>query len=70
MTINEFDNTQFYAGMKFLCSPRNGDWDATVETIISVNFDQKLIATLPDNAEDDDNWNWWRCESCELVKDN
>lgn len=72
MTIEEFNNTKFYAGMRFLCKPMNGEWEASAETIISVNFDQKLIATIPDNRleEDDDDpssWNWWRCENCELI---
>lgn len=68
MTIEQFNKTEFYAGMRFLCKPTNGGWEATEETIISVNFDQKLIATIPDNAADDDTWNWWRCENCEIVK--
>lgn len=67
MTISEFNKTKFYAGMRFLCKPMDEEVEATVETIISVNFDQKLIATIPDNAGDDNSWNWWRCENCVLV---
>lgn len=73
MTIEEFNKTKFYAGMRFLCKPMNGEWEATTETIISVNFDQKLIATIPDNLSEEDSddpslWNWWRCENCEIIK--
>lgn len=68
MTIEQFNNTRFHAGMRFLCKPMNEEWEATEETIASVNFDQRLIATIPDNAEDKDSWNWWRCENCEIVK--
>lgn len=54
--------------MRVLCKPQNMEYEARVENLAAVNFDQCLIATLPDVREDDEP-SWWRCENCEIVNE-
>lgn len=65
MTIKQFNSTKWGAGMKVLCKPSNMEYEACVEIVVSVNFDQYLIATASDPKSE--YWSWWRCENCEIV---
>lgn len=67
MTIKQFNNIKWGAGMKVLCKPSNMEYEACVETLVSVNFDQCLIATASD--PESESWTWWRCENCEIVNE-
>lgn len=69
MTIKQFNNTRWGAGMKVLCKPQNMEYDAYVEEVVSVNFDQCLIATVDNDTDDMESWTWWRCENCEIVNE-
>lgn len=68
MTTEQFTKTRWCAGMRVLCKPQNMEYEARVENLAAVNFDQCLIATLPDVREDDEP-SWWRCENCEIVNE-
>lgn len=57
MTLNEFENTAFGAGMKAV-------YISDVYAISAVNFQEFLIEL----RDDDDQCIWVRCENIELVE--
>ena len=59
MTAEEFDATQWGAGMQ--CRYNNGGMD----DIVSVDFDERLLGI--DIYDDANNLKWIRCESAEEV---
>lgn len=68
MTIEEFKNTDWREGMKVRCRPNNEHHSLSIGVVVMFNFDQRLIATLPPgDANDPFEWEWWRCENCELI---
>jgi len=65
MTIEEFNNMRFCAGMKALVhSKMIGDFEADIAT---VDFDQALIG-IRIGDDEDDQFSWYRCENCDLVE--
>ncbi len=67
MTIEQFNKTRWGAGMKVLCKPMTMRYNPYVAVVVSVNFDQALIATADEDSDDTESWLWHRCESCEIV---
>lgn len=67
MTIEQFNNTQWGAGMRVLCKPMTMRYNPYVAVVVSVNFDQALIATADEDSDDTESWLWYRCENCEIV---
>lgn len=67
MTIKQFNNTRWRAGTKVLCRPMGMRYEPYVAVVVSVNFDQALIATVDEDSDDTESWLWHRCESCEIV---
>lgn len=63
MTREEFDSTNWGAGMKCI-SKSQIELD-----IVTVNFSEALIGAVDDrnNYHDADEISWYRCESVELV---
>ncbi len=64
MTIEEFNNTKFYAGMEVVIHSKL--YGSIQRPIASVNFDQALIGIETDN--DDEQLDWFRCENCDIVE--
>ncbi len=58
MTIEEFNQMSFGAGMKAI-------YNGSMYKIISCNFPEALIGLIHDNDDPDDmdNWQWVRCEN-------
>lgn len=69
MTKDKFLNTHWGAGMKVLCKPMELKYKAYTQPVVCVNFDQCLIATCDEDTDDASEWNWWRCENCEIVNE-
>ena len=69
MTIKQFKNTRWGTGIKVLCKPSEIKYEAYVEYVVCVNFDQCLIATCENDSDDAFAWSWWRCENCEIVNE-
>lgn len=67
MTIEQFNNTRWGAGMKVHCKPMGVKYEPYVADVVSVNFDQALIATSDEDSDDTESWCWYRCENCEIV---
>jgi hypothetical protein len=61
MTIQEFNKTRFEAGMTMLLTKSN-----EVKLIVSVDFDEALLAYLIDDYNDT-SITWVRCENCKLL---
>lgn len=62
MTIEEFNQTSFCAGDQF---KYHGQW----HNVVSVNFDEALLAyDMADEDDDDMDLSWLRCESIEEFK--
>lgn len=64
MTIEEFNNTKWHAGMEAVI--HSSAFGSFQRPIASVNFDQALIGIRPDNA--DDELDWFRCENCDIIE--
>jgi len=63
MTIEQFDNTGFTGQMK--CNYKGKEYE-----IISVDFEERIIAINETQSFDDDGFDelyWKRCENIELV---
>lgn len=58
MTIEEFNNTSWGAGMKIR-------YCKDIYEVGSVDFEEKLIGYI---TEIDECYSWARCENCEIVK--
>lgn len=63
MTQDEFDETNFCAGMAAICK-------GELVVISSVNFEEKLLEVVDfDNKQPEpDDFYWVRCESLEMTK--
>lgn len=55
--------------MKVLCKPMGMRYEPYVADVVSVNFDQALIATADEDSDDTESWLWYRCENCEIVNE-
>ncbi len=65
MTIQEFDNTAFRAGMEVVIHSR---LLGTIQReIATVDFDQALIGVRREYDDDDEQFVWYRCENCDIV---
>lgn len=67
MTIKQFNNTRWRAGVRVHCKPMGMRYEPYVADVVSVDFDQCLIGVMRNPESDDDNIRWHRCESCEIV---
>lgn len=61
MTIEEFDNYRFGAGMKV-------KYKHCVYDVVTVNFGERLFGLGDDSCEDDEDLTWVRCENAEVIK--
>ena len=59
MTLQQFNNTRFGAGMRCIYKGQTRD-------IGSVEFEEKLLGLV--NEWDDEELNWVRCENIELIR--
>lgn len=65
MTIEEFNNTAFHAGMEVVIHSR---LLGTIQRMVAtVDFDQALIGVCIESDDDDEQLVWYRCENCEIV---
>lgn len=66
MTIQEFDNTRFCAGMRV-------EYRGKEYVIMSVDFQERTIGIVWDEIENDETFDvdyeirWVRCENCKLL---
>ncbi len=65
MTIQEFDNTAFHAGMEVIIHSRR--LGTIQREIATVDFDQALIGVRREYDDDDEQFDWYRCENCDIV---
>lgn len=65
MTIEEFNNTKWGAGMEAVIHSKA--YGTIRRPIVSVDFDQALIGFATDD-EDDEQLQWIRCENCEIIE--
>ncbi len=64
MTIEEFNDTEWHAGMEVIV--HSGQYGSIQRPIASVKFDQALIGIETD--DDDDQLDWFRCENCDIAE--
>lgn len=69
MTIEEFNRMVWLTGIKARCYSQDGNYAPFVANVMAVDFDQKLIAVAVDTTHTQDMWQWFRCESCEIMND-
>lgn len=67
MTIDEFNNTLFYAGMMVEVRPNKAE--PMVRRLISPNFDQALIGIRLDENDEEEPLSWFRCENCTIIEE-
>lgn len=68
MTQEEFLDTEWTAGARVRCRRNYPGMGEEIMEVLSVDFDQCLIATIPsENTLEAFDPYWWRCENCELV---
>lgn len=67
MTIEQFNNTRWGAGVKVLCKPMKMKYKPYVADVVSVHFDQALIGVMENPESENDEIRWLRCENCEIV---
>lgn len=67
MTIEQFNNTRWGAGMRVHCNPMGIQYESYVADVVSVDFDQCLIGVMRNPESDDEDIRWYRCENCEIV---
>lgn len=65
MTIEEFNNTAWHAGMEAVI--HSEAYGTIQRPIASVNFDQALIGI--ENDTDDEQLDWFRCENCDIIEE-
>lgn len=66
MTIKEFDNQQWYNGLKITHANDEGEF-----LVGSVDFEERLIGYVSeeDFNSGDYEYSWPRCENCTIKKD-
>lgn len=67
MTIEQFNNTRWGAGMRVHCNPMGMRYEPYVADVAGVDFDQSLIGVKKDLESETEELSWFRCENCEIV---
>lgn len=67
MTIKQFQNTAWGAGLRVHCNPMWMQYESYVAYVVSVDFDQCLIGVMRNIESEDEDVRWLRCENCEIV---
>ena len=67
MTIKQFQNTAWGAGLRVHCNPMCMQYESYVAYVVSVDFDQCLIGVMRNIESEDEDVRWLRCENCDIV---
>lgn len=67
MTIEQFNNTRWGAGIRVLCKPMGVQYEPYEADVVSVDFDQCLIGVMKNPESEDEDIRWLRCENCEII---